>query len=42
MNKSVGKRLAYTAIKFMNQKGDVFARGSHTKYLNASLFIMVS
>jgi len=28
-----GKRLAYTAIKFMNQKGDVFARGSHTKYV---------
>ncbi|KAL4987178.1 HotDog domain-containing protein [Aspergillus falconensis] len=28
-----GKTLAYTNIKFMNSKGDVFARGSHTKYV---------
>ncbi|KMK58034.1 PaaI_thioesterase family protein [Aspergillus fumigatus Z5] len=27
-----GKTLAYTNIKFMNSKGEVFARGSHTKY----------
>ncbi|KAL4915196.1 HotDog domain-containing protein [Aspergillus aurantiobrunneus] len=28
-----GKTLAYTSIKFMNTKGDLFARGSHTKYV---------
>ncbi|KAF7172701.1 hypothetical protein CNMCM5623_004888 [Aspergillus felis] len=28
-----GKTLAYTNIKFMNSKGEVFARGSHTKYI---------
>ncbi|KAL4746226.1 hypothetical protein BDW72DRAFT_185262 [Aspergillus terricola var. indicus] len=28
-----GKTLAYTNIRFMNSKGDVFARGSHTKYV---------
>ncbi|KAL4932295.1 PaaI family thioesterase [Aspergillus undulatus] len=28
-----GKTLAYTSIRFMNPKGDVFARGSHTKYV---------
>ncbi|KAL4803939.1 hypothetical protein BDV18DRAFT_162349 [Aspergillus unguis] len=28
-----GKTLAYTNIRFMNTKGDVFARGSHTKYV---------
>ncbi|GFF79184.1 hypothetical protein IFM62136_10001 [Aspergillus lentulus] len=30
---TVGKTLAYTNIKFMNSKGEVFARGSHTKYI---------
>lgn len=29
----VGKTLAYTSVKFMNQKGDIVARGSHTKYV---------
>ncbi|KAL6704342.1 hypothetical protein ACN47E_008298 [Coniothyrium glycines] len=28
-----GKTLAYTSIKFKNSKGEVFARGSHTKYV---------
>ncbi|EED18331.1 PaaI_thioesterase family protein, putative [Talaromyces stipitatus ATCC 10500] len=28
-----GKTLAYTSIKFMNDKSEVFARGSHTKYI---------
>ncbi|KAL2803233.1 HotDog domain-containing protein [Aspergillus granulosus] len=28
-----GKTLAYTSIRFMNSNGDVFARGSHTKYV---------
>ncbi|KAL4787561.1 HotDog domain-containing protein [Aspergillus varians] len=28
-----GKTLAYTSIRFMNAKGDIFARGSHTKYV---------
>ena len=27
----VGKTLAYTNIKFTNAKGEVVARGSHTK-----------
>jgi hypothetical protein len=31
----VGKTLAYTSIKFMNEKGIVFARGSHTKLVTA-------
>jgi hypothetical protein len=29
----VGKTLAYTSINFTNSKGEVFARGSHTKYV---------
>lgn len=29
----VGKTLAYTSINFSNSKGEVFARGSHTKYI---------
>jgi len=28
-----GKTLAYTSIVFKNEKGDIFARGSHTKYV---------
>jgi len=28
-----GKTLAFTSIQFMNSKGDIFARGSHTKYV---------
>ncbi|CAO2647976.1 Nn.00g088980.m01.CDS01 [Neocucurbitaria sp. VM-36] len=28
-----GKTLAYTSINFTNTKGEVFARGSHTKYV---------
>ncbi|KAF9697450.1 hypothetical protein EKO04_004906 [Ascochyta lentis] len=28
-----GKTLAYTSINFSNSKGEVFARGSHTKYV---------
>ncbi|GAM33301.1 thioesterase family protein [Talaromyces pinophilus] len=28
-----GKTLAFTSIKFMNEKDEVFARGSHTKYI---------
>jgi acyl-coenzyme A thioesterase 13 len=28
-----GKTLAYTSIKFTNEKDEVFARGSHTKYI---------
>jgi acyl-coenzyme A thioesterase 13 len=27
----VGKTLAYTSIRFTNAKGDLVARGSHTK-----------
>ncbi|GAT25367.1 thioesterase family protein [Aspergillus luchuensis] len=30
---NVGKTLAYTSIKFANTKGEVFARGSHTKFV---------
>jgi acyl-coenzyme A thioesterase 13 len=29
----VGKTLAFTSINFTNSKGEVFARGSHTKYV---------
>lgn len=29
----VGKTLAFTSINFSNAKGEVFARGSHTKYV---------
>ncbi|KAF2813973.1 acyl-coenzyme A thioesteras-like protein 13 [Mytilinidion resinicola] len=28
-----GKTLAFTSIKFLNDKDEVFARGSHTKYV---------
>jgi len=28
-----GKTLAFTSIKFLNEKDEVFARGSHTKYV---------
>ncbi|KAI9933426.1 hypothetical protein ASPWEDRAFT_116338 [Aspergillus wentii DTO 134E9] len=28
-----GKTLAYTSIKFLNSKGDIVARGSHTKFI---------
>ncbi|KAF7718616.1 Thiolesterase superfamily protein [Penicillium ucsense] len=31
---NVGKTLAYTNIKFTNAKGEVVARGSHTKYVS--------
>ncbi|THV52371.1 hypothetical protein BGAL_0081g00220 [Botrytis galanthina] len=31
--KVVGKTLAYTSIQFTNSKGEVAARGSHTKYV---------
>lgn len=30
---TVGKTLAYTSISFSNSKGEIFARGSHTKYV---------
>lgn len=29
----VGKTLAFTSINFSNSKGEIFARGSHTKYV---------
>jgi acyl-coenzyme A thioesterase 13 len=29
----VGKTLAFTSINFSNNNGEVFARGSHTKYV---------
>jgi acyl-coenzyme A thioesterase 13 len=28
-----GKTLAYTSVRFFNSKDEVFARGSHTKYV---------
>lgn len=31
----VGKTLAYTSIQFTNSKGEVAARGSHTKSVSA-------
>lgn len=32
-NQTVGKTLAYTTVTFRNQKGELCARGSHTKYV---------
>lgn len=32
-----GKTLAYTSIQFTNSKGEIAARGSHTKYVQDSL-----
>lgn len=29
----VGKTMAFTSIQFKNDKDQVFARGSHTKYI---------
>ncbi|KAI1348503.1 Thioesterase/thiol ester dehydrase-isomerase [Xylaria sp. FL0043] len=29
----IGKTLAYTSVTFRNSKGDIAARGSHTKYV---------
>ncbi|KAF7589116.1 hypothetical protein BBP40_004751 [Aspergillus hancockii] len=28
-----GKTLAYTSIRFINNRGEIVARGSHTKYI---------
>jgi acyl-coenzyme A thioesterase 13 len=30
---SVGKTLAYTSTKFINNKDEIVARGSHTKFV---------
>lgn len=30
---AVGKTIAYTSIRFLNAQNQVFARGSHTKYI---------
>lgn len=35
--RTVGKTLAYTSIQFTNTKGEVAARGSHTKYVDEVL-----
>jgi acyl-coenzyme A thioesterase 13 len=32
-DRAVGKTLAYTSIQFTNAKGEIAARGSHTKYV---------
>ena len=32
-----GKTLAYTSISFTNSKGEIAARGSHTKWVASSL-----
>jgi acyl-coenzyme A thioesterase 13 len=29
----VGKTMAFTSIQFKNSQGEVFARGSHTKFI---------
>lgn len=34
---AVGKTMAFTSIKFTNGKGDIVARGSHTKYVSPFL-----
>lgn len=33
-SQTVGKTLAFTSILFKNHKDEVFARGSHTKYIS--------
>ena len=33
---AVGKTLAYTTVTFTNSKGQIAARGSHTKYVTLS------
>ncbi|KAM0577101.1 hypothetical protein ACHAO3_004180 [Verticillium nonalfalfae] len=30
----MGRTLAYTTVKFFNKKGELAARGSHTKYVS--------
>jgi len=34
MDRAVGKTLAYTSIVFKNEKDELVARGSHTKYVS--------
>lgn len=36
----VGKSLAYTSIQFTNAKGEIAARGSHTKYVHSARYIL--
>ncbi|KAH6870906.1 hypothetical protein B0T10DRAFT_533711 [Thelonectria olida] len=33
----IGKTLAYTTVTFTNAKGQLAARGSHTKYVNGTM-----
>ncbi|KAL2355255.1 thioesterase family protein [Cryomyces antarcticus] len=33
LNMNIGKTLAYTSIRFHNDKNELVARGSHTKYV---------
>ncbi|CAI4213449.1 unnamed protein product [Parascedosporium putredinis] len=33
----IGKTLAYTMVQFWNSKGELAARGSHTKYVNGTV-----
>ncbi|KAH6981807.1 HotDog domain-containing protein [Ilyonectria sp. MPI-CAGE-AT-0026] len=33
----IGKTLAYTTVTFTNSKGQLAARGSHTKYVNGTM-----
>jgi len=34
-HRAVGKTLAYTSIQFTNSKGEIAARGSHTKLVTS-------
>ncbi|KAK4090862.1 hypothetical protein PCL_03475 [Purpureocillium lilacinum] len=34
---NVGKTLAYTTVTFTNSKGQIAARGSHTKYVTGTM-----
>lgn len=34
---AVGKTLAFTSINFRNAKGEIVARGSHTKYVTITI-----
>ncbi|KAJ8115932.1 hypothetical protein ONZ43_g4554 [Nemania bipapillata] len=38
----IGKTLAYTSVTFRNSKGELAARGSHTKYVTQAVKAQLS
>lgn len=39
-NVAVGKTIAFTNVTFRNAAGELFARGSHTKYTPSFLWLL--